>query len=297
RLDVSMNEDGTLKSNVIELTGLGAEIINARGTKPTLDQRLDVSMNEDGTLKSNVSAYQSQWILPSLTFTYVNATTFQVNGDQRDIYTATRRLKINLTSSVAYSEVVSSSYNSGQNKTTVTIADAVLTSNLVSIEHSIISPIDANGAVTKQMLNISETFAKLYYETGSSSQFTTSNDTTYNICSITVPPSPVVPPRGYWYVLAYLSEWVFGGNNTAAGSQEWHFSVVRQSDNHEFNIGYLHNYKSGAGDGVVGARGMSYLGNLNINQSETYVLQLSQGGGDYNITVWQNGFTFYIILI
>jgi len=105
-------------------------------------------------LKSNVSAYQSQWILPSLTFTYVDATTFQVNGDQTDIYAATRRLKINLTGSTQYSEVVSSSYNSEQNKTTITIADAVLTNELVSVEHSIISPINANGAVTKKMLDI-----------------------------------------------------------------------------------------------------------------------------------------------
>ena len=138
----------------VSSTGLGLEIITARGTKSTLDQRLDVSLNEDGTLKSNVSAYQSQWILPSLTFTYVDATTFQVNGDQTDIYAATRRLKINLTGSTQYSEVVSSSYNSEQNKTTITIADAVLTNELVSVEHSIISPINANGAVTKKMLDI-----------------------------------------------------------------------------------------------------------------------------------------------
>jgi hypothetical protein len=140
-------------------------------------------------------------------------------------------------------------------------------------------------------------FAKLYYQQGPSSQFTTSNVTIYNICSITVPPQPVAPPRGYWYVLAYLREAAFGGNNTAGGSQDWVFRVVRQSDNYVFDIGYLHDYKVGAGDGKVGARGMSYLGNLNINQSETYVFQLYQLGGSYNVTVWQNGFTFYIILI
>jgi len=108
----------------------------------------------DNLMNTSTTASPSQWILPSLTFTYVDSTTFTVNGDQTDIYAATRRLKINLTGSTQYSEVVSSSYNSEQNKTTITIADAVLTNKLVSVEHSIISPINANGAVTKKMLDI-----------------------------------------------------------------------------------------------------------------------------------------------
>ena len=149
---VTIGENGWVE--IGEATQIGMEVIASRGTKPSLDQRLDVALNEDGTLKSTVQAYQSQWILPSLTFTYVDATTFKVNGNQTDIYTETRRLKINLNASIQYSEVVSSSYNSQQNETTVIIADAVLDNTLVNIEHSIISPISANGAITKQMLNI-----------------------------------------------------------------------------------------------------------------------------------------------
>ena len=116
----------------VPLSGtLWQEIINARGTKPSIDQRLDVAMNEDGTLKAATSLNPSQWYKPSLTFTYVSATSFKVNGDQTDIYKPTRRLKINLTGSTVYSEVVSASYSAPD--TTVQIYDAVLTSALIEV--------------------------------------------------------------------------------------------------------------------------------------------------------------------
>jgi len=135
------------KEVAIELTGLGAEIINARGTKPTLDQRLDVAMNEDGTLKASTSLNPSQWVsLTGYTFEYVTPTTFTVNGSHTDIYVAKRRLKINLLSSIAYTEVVSSSYDSNQDKTTVQTLDAVLDDPIVSVEHLIISPDNFNNA-------------------------------------------------------------------------------------------------------------------------------------------------------
>ena len=133
------------KEVAIELTGLGAEIINARGTKPTLDQRLDVAMNEDGTLKASTSLNPSQWVsLTGYTFEYVTPTTFTVNGSHTDIYVEKRRLKINLLDSMAYTEVVSSSYDSNQDKTTVQTLDAVLEDTIVSVEHLIISPDNFN---------------------------------------------------------------------------------------------------------------------------------------------------------
>jgi len=122
-----------------DITNIETEIQNARGTKPTLDQRLDVSFNEDGTLKANVEAYQSEWIKPALTFTYVDSTNFKVEGSQTDIYAPYRRLKINhSTSGTSYTHVVSANYDDVNNETTVTVADAVIQSDLVSVEHSII---------------------------------------------------------------------------------------------------------------------------------------------------------------
>ena len=130
---------------------LWQEIINARGTKPSIDQRLDVAMNEDGTLKAATSLNPSQWYKPSLTFTYISTTSFKVNGDQTDIYKPTRRLKINLTGSTVYSEVVSASYSAPD--TTVQIYDAVLTSALIDVEHSLFLPTKDNGALSPAMLN------------------------------------------------------------------------------------------------------------------------------------------------
>lgn len=130
---------------------LWQEIINARGTKPSIDQRLDVSINEDGTLKAATSLNPSQWYKPSLTFTYLSATSFKVNGDQQDIYKPTRMLKINLTGSTVYSEVVSASYSAPD--TTVQIYDAVLTSALIDVEHSLFLPTKDNGALSPAMLN------------------------------------------------------------------------------------------------------------------------------------------------
>ena len=138
---------------VIENTGIGAEIVNARGTKINLDQRLDVALNEDGTLKASTSLNPSQWAnLTGQTFAFVSATSFTVSGSQTDIYRATRRLKINHTASTVYSGVVSSSFDAGTNRTTVTILDAVINNTLISVEHSIISPLAHGGAVSPAML-------------------------------------------------------------------------------------------------------------------------------------------------
>lgn len=144
--NIALGEDGWL--NPDEVSAYTAEIETARGSKDTLDQRLDISMNEDGTLKSGVAAYQSEWILPTLTFTYLSATTFKTDGNTEDIYLATRRLKVNLGASVFKTEVVSAVYSGGPDETTVTIADASLDGTLVSVEHAIISPFADGGALS-----------------------------------------------------------------------------------------------------------------------------------------------------
>jgi hypothetical protein len=133
--NTGLGESGWVEDAVA--TAIGEEVYLARGTKSTLNQRLDVALNEDGTLKASTTLNPSQWYLPSLTFTYVSTTSFTVNGDQTDIYKAGRRLKINLSGSTVYSEVVSASYSSN---TTVQVLDAVLNATLVSVEHSLFLP-------------------------------------------------------------------------------------------------------------------------------------------------------------
>jgi len=147
--NATFGENGWLED--VMATTLGEEILSARGTKPSLDQRLDVALNEDGTLKASITLNLSEWFLPSLTFAYVSSTSFTVNGDQTDIYKQTRRLKINLGASTVYSEVVSASYSSPN--TTVQILDAVLNNTLVSIEHSHHLPDwDGKSAISTRMV-------------------------------------------------------------------------------------------------------------------------------------------------
>lgn len=155
----AMGESGWIE--ISEGGVLGGEVINARGTKSTLDQRLDVALNEDGTLKAATTLNPSQWYKPSLTFTYVSITSFTVNGDQTDIYKSTRRLKINLNASTVYSEVVSASYSAPN--TTVVIANAVLDATLVDVEHSLFLPEKDNGALSAKMINAIDVRRVFFY--------------------------------------------------------------------------------------------------------------------------------------
>jgi hypothetical protein len=120
--------------------GLGLEIINARGSKSSLDGRLDVAFNEDGTLKASTSLNPSQWYNPAFTLAFVSSSSFTVLTNQTDIYLPDRRLKFTVTAGTKYSDVVSSSYNGGTGLTTVIIRDTVLDSGLSAAEHSIVSP-------------------------------------------------------------------------------------------------------------------------------------------------------------
>jgi len=146
--DPNVGESGWVED--VLLTSIGVEIIAARGSKSSLDQRLDVTMNEDGTLKASTTLNPSEWFaLSGHTFTYVSGTSFTVDGDQTDIYKPTRRIKANLTGGAVYSEVVSASY--GAPNTTVVIKDAVLTNTLTTVEHSLFLPRVYSGAMSYEM--------------------------------------------------------------------------------------------------------------------------------------------------
>jgi len=138
--DTSLGDGGWVDS---EATGfVQDEVVRARGTKLTLDERLDVSLNEDGTLRP-LANMGSEWVLPDVTFTKVTSTSFTTSGNTSDIYLAERRVKVN-SDSVGFTEVVSSSYDGAT--TTVVLKDAIIGNSLVSVEHSIISPFkDSSG--------------------------------------------------------------------------------------------------------------------------------------------------------
>jgi WD40 repeat protein len=61
--DALLGESGWVEIPIAS-GGIGLEIVNARGTKPSLDQRLDMALNEDGTLKAPLTVTPGQWIKP-----------------------------------------------------------------------------------------------------------------------------------------------------------------------------------------------------------------------------------------
>lgn len=116
------------------------ELKLARGSKESVWERLEVALNEDGTLKSDLEENMAEWVDSGLTPSYTSGTEFSVPGDQTDIFNSNRKVKATLDSSSVYSSVRSSSYDSDNDETTVTLYDSVLDSTLQKIEHGLIKP-------------------------------------------------------------------------------------------------------------------------------------------------------------
>jgi hypothetical protein len=102
-----------------EFTAIASEVTAARGSAASLDARLDVSINEDGTLKGGAPA-GNWWMTEADTVAYDTASTFTVSGDKTAVYTANRAVKLTQSSNDA-GHVVSASYSSGPGETTVTV--------------------------------------------------------------------------------------------------------------------------------------------------------------------------------
>jgi hypothetical protein len=148
--NVAIGEGGWVEHST--LSSMGLEVVLARGSKSTLDQRLDESLNEDGTLRVPATLNPSQWFTPFIA-TFVDADEFTVDGDQTDIFLALRRLKINLVASSVYSEVAAATYNAGPDNTTVQ-TDSVLDDTLASVEYSLFTPVGSDSALSLAMLGL-----------------------------------------------------------------------------------------------------------------------------------------------
>lgn len=114
------------------------DVSNAKGSLTNLTSYLRVAHNDDGTLKTSPATAIDEFKDNALVITYVSPTSFTVPTDLTSIFTDNRKLKIYLESSTVISYVVSSSYNSGTNVTTVVMGDAVLDSSVTSVKYSII---------------------------------------------------------------------------------------------------------------------------------------------------------------
>ena len=95
----------------------------------------------------------TEWLPNAYTPTYASTTTFTLEGDHTSLYVAYRRIKATLTSGAVYSHVVSSSYSSFTDLTTVTISDAVLDDTLSAVNLGILTP---DGAIPVGKVTLTE---------------------------------------------------------------------------------------------------------------------------------------------
>lgn len=110
----------------------------ARGSKNTLWERLEVALNEDGTIKSGLAENMTEWIDSTLTVTYVSADTFTVPGDYTDAFVTNRKIKATLDASSVYSAVKSANYSSINDETTIVLFDAVIDATIQKVEYGLV---------------------------------------------------------------------------------------------------------------------------------------------------------------
>ena len=108
------------------------------GNFSTLQQRLEVSMNDDGTLKTS-EANIDEFKVNSYEPTYINPTTFTIPGDVTSVFTNGRAVKViidSATPTYEYGHIYSSSYSSPV--TTIVLYDSILTTQLYRVYYGIL---------------------------------------------------------------------------------------------------------------------------------------------------------------
>jgi hypothetical protein len=121
-----------------------AELLAARGTAANLNARLSVAMNPDGTLKDTLPV-GDWWMDEGDIVEYVSSSSFTVEGDKTAIYIENRALFL-IQATSEYNYVVSSSYSSGTDLTTVTTLNENVDSGLSSVQYG--QPVENAPVVT-----------------------------------------------------------------------------------------------------------------------------------------------------
>ncbi len=131
---------GSSWAEVTKNTSTGNDVELAKGSKDTLWQRLEVSLNEDGTLKAGAAENMTEWIDSGLVPTYVSANEFSVPGDQTDIFIKNRKIKATFDSYNEYSSIKSNNYDSFNDITNVVVYKSIIDSTIQKIEYGLIKP-------------------------------------------------------------------------------------------------------------------------------------------------------------
>ncbi|MEI6632833.1 MAG: hypothetical protein WCP22_03330 [Chlamydiota bacterium] len=127
-----------ISDRLVEYIGTNSEIIAARGSRGTLDERLDESLNEDGTLKETAaSSLMSQWQVEVAVPAYLNDLEFALTGDVTAVYVEGRRVLMHGGSGYVYATVDSSAYSSPT--TTVTVAGGTVPGGIDAVRYGLIA--------------------------------------------------------------------------------------------------------------------------------------------------------------
>jgi hypothetical protein len=127
-----------ISDRLVEYIGTNAEVIAARGSRGTLDERMDESLNEDGTLKETAaSSLMGQWVLEVAVPAYVSDLEFALTGDVTSIYVEGRRVLMHGGGGYVYATVDSSAYASPT--TTVTVAGGTVPATIDYVRYSLIA--------------------------------------------------------------------------------------------------------------------------------------------------------------
>lgn len=111
-------------------TTIYTEVVNARGNASSLDARLDVSLNEDGTLSGSTPA-GAWWTSGTSPWVYYSTVQFKENGDKTGVYTIGRSMKFGgVSGNPQYSYVTATSYSGST--TTITLKDAILDASMTT---------------------------------------------------------------------------------------------------------------------------------------------------------------------
>ena len=114
------------------------DVSNAKGSLTSLTSYHRVAHNDDGTLKTTPASSIDEFKDNSLVITYISPTSFRVPLDFTGIFTANRKLKIYLSAFTVITYVSSSTYDSGNNWTVVTIGESVLDPSVTAVKYSIV---------------------------------------------------------------------------------------------------------------------------------------------------------------
>ena len=128
------------------------ELRSARGSHDSLKARLDVALNDDGTLKAGAEINMNEWKESLMTPSYLDDSRFHVPNDVVSVFNTGRALKITNKDKVVLTYVDSSQYDETYNRTIVTTTEAVVASSISKVELSIIQhSMPKTAATVKQM--------------------------------------------------------------------------------------------------------------------------------------------------